>query len=87
MKTDSVTPQAKGGCLQQACSALLRGYCLIAFVFVQVLHIPVFAIYRIGHLAEWLMEHVTCRAGDHIRKVWRHASRPNVQTHTQEGLE
>ena len=71
---------ATSGSLHPICSALLRGYCIIAFVFVHALHFPVFAIYWIGHLAEWLMENVTCRAGQHIVKVWRSAGKPNGQT-------
>jgi hypothetical protein len=65
---------------------LLRGYCILAFVAVHMLHFPVFALYQLGHLAEWIMEHVTCRAGDHIRKVWSYAGRPNDK-HSNRGSE
>jgi hypothetical protein len=90
MTTMNTTDQPRAVACIRFVRPLLRGYCIVAFAAVHVLHFPVFAIYWLGHLAEWIMEHVTCRAGDHIRKVWRYARRPNElalptasATHTQ----
>ena len=74
---------AESGSLHPICSAFLRGYCIFAFILVHVIHFPVFALYWLGHLAEWIMENVTCQAGQHIVNVWRSAGRPNDQTETQ----
>lgn len=78
MNTNKRQP-AQSGSLHPICSAFLRGYCILAFTFLHALHFPLFAIFWIGRIAELVMENVTCRAGQHIVKVWRYSGSPNAE--------